>query len=83
MPYVDLTQEDLSKRGRQLADALQSLDQELADQELAKKAMKARVQTLQSDVAKLKTEVRSGKEWLDEQGSLELGEEGERPRRKR
>lgn len=72
MAYRDLTPEQRAERGRKLADALQRYDQEEADQELTKKAMKARLQTLKADVASLKTEVRTGKEWVDDQPSLDL-----------
>jgi hypothetical protein len=35
--------------------------------------MKERLASLAAEVGRLKTEVRSGKRWVDEQGSLELG----------
>jgi anti-sigma28 factor (negative regulator of flagellin synthesis) len=70
MAYVDMTPEDRAQKGRQLADELQHLEEERADQEVAKKAMKSRVETLEAQVSSLKNAVRSGKEWVDDQGSL-------------
>jgi len=72
MAYRDLSEKERAERGRKLADALEHLHNEESDQVAAKKAMKARLDSLQADVSRLKTEVRTGKEWVDEQGSLEI-----------
>lgn len=73
MAYKDLTEKERAERGRKLADTLQSRDQEVEDQALSKKAMKARLDTLNAEVARLKTEVRTGKEWVADQGTLDIG----------
>lgn len=73
MAYRDLAETERAQRGRELADALEHLHNEQSDQVSAKKAMRARLDALVAYVARLKTEVRSGKEWIDEQSSLELG----------
>lgn len=74
MAYRDLTEQERGERGRQLADALQHIHDEESDQEIAKKAMESRLDTLHADVGRLKTEVRTGKEWVADQGELGLGE---------
>ena len=77
MAYKDLTQAERAERGRKLADALEQLQEEESSQAQVKKTMKARLEAIRSDVSRLKTEVRSGKEWIDEQGVIEFqkGEE--------
>jgi phage shock protein A len=77
MAYRDMTASERAERGRRLADALESKESEERDQEQVKKAMRARINSLTSEIAKLKTEVRTGKEWVGEQGTLELGTEVE------
>lgn len=72
MAYRELSDKERSDRGRKLADALEHLHNEESDQVGAKKAMKARIDSLVADVARLKTEVRTGKEWTEDQGSLGL-----------
>ena len=77
MAYKDLTQAERAEPGRKLADALEQLQEEESSQAQVKKTMKARLEAIRSDVSLLKTEVRSGKEWIDEQGVIEFkkGEE--------
>lgn len=77
MAYKDLTQAERAEPGRKLADALEQLQEEESSQAQVKKTMKARLEAIRSDVSRLKTEVRSGKEWIDEQGVIEFkkGEE--------
>ena len=72
MAYRNLTPEERAKKGAELADTLQRLDEELAAQSEAKKAMKAREGSLRAELSRLKGEVRSGKEWVEDQGTLEL-----------
>lgn len=74
MAYRDLTDKERADRGRKLADTLEHIHNEESDQEIAKKAMKSRLDTLHAEVGRLKTEVRTGKEWVDDQGELGLGE---------
>lgn len=72
MAYVELNEKQIARCGRELADALELLRDEEKAQVEAKKAMTARIVSLTENVSKLKTIVRSGKAWVDEQASLEV-----------
>jgi hypothetical protein len=60
--WVDLTQEELIKRGHDLADALRELSLIEEEHTARKKEMKEQRETVEAHIASLAAVIRSGKE---------------------